>query len=241
MTYHYTYRITNIVTKIHYYGDRTSIVIPSEDLGNIYFSSYTNKYFKIDQINNPTHYRYKIIQIYDSRDKAKNLEKKLHMKFDVKNNPKFINRQNQNCIYFDTTNKVTVIDRQGNTFQTSITDKRYLSGELKGVTFGLVACIDIISNSHIMVTKEEFISNINLVGVTASKILINIYNREDKLMFKTDRNFKKVCLLNKLPYQGLIKSYKNNTKLFETDKAKNNAVRYNNEKYIGWYAKLIIP
>jgi len=42
-----------------------------------------------------------------------------------------------------------------------------------------------------------------------------------------------------LPYQGLIKSYKNNTKLFETEKAKNNAVRYYTEKYIGWYAKLI--
>jgi len=239
MTYHYTYRITNLITKMHYYGDRTSIVKPSDDLGKVYFSSYTNKFFKVDQILNPSHYKYKIIKTFDTRVEAKELEKKFHMKFDVKNNPNFINRQNQNCIYFDTSEKVTVIDKHGKTFQTSIYNEKYLSGELKGVASGLVACIDILTNSHCMVTKKEFKTDSNLVSVTASKILINIYDNNDKLMFSTDRNFKKVCLLNNLPYQGLIKSYKNNTKLFETEKAKNNAARYNNEKYIGWYVKLI--
>jgi len=118
-------------------------------------------------------------------------------------------------------------------------DKRYKSGELKGVTIGLVACIDIRTNKKIMVPKDEFKNNINLVSVTATKLKVNIYDSNNNLMFKTDRNFKKTCLLNKLPYQGLIKSYKNNTKLFETEKSRNNAVRYNNEKYIGWYARLM--
>jgi len=239
MTYHYTYRITNIITKMHYYGDRTSKVEPVADLGKIYFSSYTNRYFKVDQLENPSHYKYKILKVFDTRSEAKDLEKQLHMKFDVKNNPKFINRQNQNCISFDTTGKVTVRDKNNKTFQVSINDERYLSGELHGTTHRLVSCINIITGKYELVKMEEFENNECLVSVTASKMKINIYNADGKLMFKTDRNFKKICRLNKLPYQGLIKSYKNNSKLFETPKAKNNAVRHGNEKYIGWFAKLI--
>jgi hypothetical protein len=37
--YHYVYRITNIITNKHYYGKRSSMVGPFEDLGTTYFSS----------------------------------------------------------------------------------------------------------------------------------------------------------------------------------------------------------
>ncbi len=47
MKYYYTYRITNTIAKMHYYGDRSSTIPPSEDLGIKYFSSFGNKYFQI--------------------------------------------------------------------------------------------------------------------------------------------------------------------------------------------------
>jgi len=120
MKYHYVYRITNKITSKHYYGMRTSSEIPEKDLGIKYYSSFTNKFFKIDQIKNPDHYKYKIVKKFNSRYDANEYEKLLHLKFDVKNNTNFINRQNQNCIEFNTTNKVSVIDKNGNTSQVSV-------------------------------------------------------------------------------------------------------------------------
>ena len=67
MQYHYTYRITNILLKLHYYGVRTSKdILPKKDLGIKYFSSSTNKEFIKDQKSNPQNYKYKIIRIYST-------------------------------------------------------------------------------------------------------------------------------------------------------------------------------
>lgn len=94
--YHYVYRITNKLLNKHYYGDRSCDCHPSEDLGKKYFSSFSEKWFKQDQKTNSQNYKYKIIRIFEtSRQDAKNLEIKLHRKFDVKNNPNFINKANQ--------------------------------------------------------------------------------------------------------------------------------------------------
>lgn len=104
--YHYVYRITNIVTEMYYYGDRSCNCHPLEDIGVEYFSTSTLKLFKQDQINNPQDYKYKIIKIFETcRADAKNLEVYLHARFDVKNHPKFINRANQssNGFMFDCT------------------------------------------------------------------------------------------------------------------------------------------
>lgn len=39
MTYHYTYRITNKIEGMHYYGARSCDCLPKEDIGIKYFSS----------------------------------------------------------------------------------------------------------------------------------------------------------------------------------------------------------
>lgn len=98
--FHYVYRITELVTRTHYYGDRSCNCHPKDDIGVKYFSSFSNYLFKNDQQQNPHRYRYKVIKIFKSKDgysrkNAKELEVKLHLKFDVKNNKNFINRANQ--------------------------------------------------------------------------------------------------------------------------------------------------
>ena len=99
--YHYVYRITNTVTGYHYYGSRICGHQPSEDIGNKYFSSSTNKFFIQDQKNNPQDYKYKIVRIFEiCRKDATQLEIQLYKKFDVKNHPKFINRANQTSAGF---------------------------------------------------------------------------------------------------------------------------------------------
>lgn len=104
--YHYVYRITNIILNKHYYGTRSTNIIPTQDLGKRYFSSFSEKWFQHDQKNNPQNYKYKIIKIFEtSRKDAIAVECRLHRLFDVKNSEDFFNKSNQTNTKFDTTGK----------------------------------------------------------------------------------------------------------------------------------------
>jgi hypothetical protein len=101
--YNYVYRITNIIECKHYYGCRSTNILPSEDIGKRYFSSSHNKDFIKDQKENPSNYKYKIIKVYETRQQAIELEIKLHDKFNVGVNESFYNKAKQNNRKFDTT------------------------------------------------------------------------------------------------------------------------------------------
>ena len=63
-TFHYVYRITNLVEGKHYYGVKTSTKSPELVMGKSYFGSPTsekNKWIIQDQKDNPTNYKYKIL------------------------------------------------------------------------------------------------------------------------------------------------------------------------------------
>ena len=100
MKYYYTYRISNTKLNKHYYGQRSSLLIPEDDLGKNYFSSSSNKEFIADQIINPNNYRYKVIKTYKNRKDAIRLEIKLHEYFNVAANPAFYNKANQKSTGF---------------------------------------------------------------------------------------------------------------------------------------------
>lgn len=136
--YHYVYRITNIKFNKHYYGSRSCKISPYKDIGIEYFSSSKDKVFKEDQIINPQDYIYKVVFICQSREQALEKEIKLHNKFDVGINPNFYNRARQSRNGFITNGKVSVKDSRGNFFTVSKDDPRYISGELVGVTKGMI-------------------------------------------------------------------------------------------------------
>lgn len=98
--YHYVYRITNIVVNKHYYGKRSSKLLPELDLGVRYFSSSSDREFIQDQKTNPQNYRYKIVSIYNSSAKALEKEIKLHHKFNVASSYKFYNKAIQTSTGF---------------------------------------------------------------------------------------------------------------------------------------------
>lgn len=134
--YFYVYRITNTLIKKHYYGKRTSKILPEADLGIKYFSSSLDKSFIEDQKANPQNYKYKIVSTFLTAEKALEKEIKLHNKFNVGTNPHFYNKAKQTSTGFDRTGLVTVKDSIGNTYSVPADDPRYLSGELIGVTKG---------------------------------------------------------------------------------------------------------
>lgn len=101
--YHYTYRITNLLLNKHYIGCRSSALPPKEDLGVKYFSSSSDKEFRLDQKINPHNYRYKVIKTYTCRQDAINLEIKLHNKLNVGANLSFYNKSKQTSSKFDMT------------------------------------------------------------------------------------------------------------------------------------------
>lgn len=98
--YHYVYRITNTQLNKHYYGSRTSKILPKEDLGIHYFSSSTDKDFIKEQICNKNNFKYKVIKVFNNRADANMLEVILHKKLNVAVNDSFYNRVNQTSHFF---------------------------------------------------------------------------------------------------------------------------------------------
>ena len=98
--YHYVYRITNVMLNKHYYGVRSSSVEPKEDLGKQYFSSSCDANFIKDQKDSPQNYRYKVVFICTSRNRANELEINMHVKFNVAINPSFYNKANSTSSKF---------------------------------------------------------------------------------------------------------------------------------------------
>lgn len=133
---HYVYRITNKVTKLHYYGKRSCACDPRLDLGVKYFSSSRDRAFISDQKINTDNYKYKIIKKFNTSKEALEYEIKLHDKFNVGKNPKFYNKAKQTALKFSTTGKVTVKDLQENVMQVDINDPRISTKELVGVNNG---------------------------------------------------------------------------------------------------------
>jgi|GEM_PF-2372868 hypothetical protein len=159
MKFHYVYRITNTKLNKHYYGVRTSKIKPSNDIGFKYFSSSTDEDFMEDQKDNPTHYKYKVVSIFETRECALLMEIKLHAKFNVGINESFYNKCKQTSVGWDTT---------GTSFNLSEAAKNKISKALKGRIF-----------------SEEHRNNIGIAGLgrihkTHSKKMMSINSSGDK-------------------------------------------------------------
>lgn len=143
LMYYFVYRITNKVIGKHYYGYKSSKKHPKEVIGKTYFSSLKGKdgdEFRHDQKENPQHYKYKIIKIFDNKLDAISLEIKLHSRFDVKKNNKFYNNANQKSTGFGTNGcpgKHSAKDKFGNKLGlVSLDDPRWETGEIISTSKG---------------------------------------------------------------------------------------------------------
>ena len=170
--YHYVYRITNLVESKHYYGKRSSKIEPHLDLGKKYFSSSRDKDFMRDQKENPQNYKYKVVIICKTAERALKFEIKLHNKFNVGKNESFYNKSKQSADGFDVTGMVSVKDSLGNTFQVSKDDTRYLSGELVSAIKGNIMVKDSANNIfQISADDPRYLSG-ELVGIAADMLVV---------------------------------------------------------------------
>lgn len=86
---------------------------------------------------------------------------------------------------------------------------------------------------------EETLKNVNLVAKinNSSHQRINVYNDKNELVFTNpvSETFKSFCKNNKLPYNLLCKSYRNNIKLLVSENSYNQVDDYT-KSFRGWYA-----
>lgn len=156
--YHYVYRITNTVENKHYYGVRSSKIIPKDDLGKKYFSSSTDKNFMREQKEHPENFKYKIIKVLETRKDAELLEKKLHKKFHVSDNDKFYNRCISTLMGFSVEGTKWSEEHRKN-------QQKYIDDNVKGKTleerFGEERAKEIRMNNGGRVKTEEWKRNIS--------------------------------------------------------------------------------
>lgn len=107
-TFHYVYKITNIVDSKYYIGRRSTNLLPANDLGKIYFSSSHDQQFILDQKVNPHQYQYDILAIYKNASDMIEHEIRLHREYDVKRDPLSYNLANSTSV------KATFLGRSPN-------------------------------------------------------------------------------------------------------------------------------
>ena len=226
--YHYVYRISCKETGQHYYGCRTSVVPPVEDLGVVYFSSSLNEDFKTDVTSNPQKHTFKVVVTFDNPGDKILFEAFVHQYFDVKKHKQFINGVNATPFGFN---------RSG--VKASEETRKILSDMKKGENnymFGKTP-----SEESRRKKSESMKGKYSGEKHPLAKI-IHIYDNEDNIRFVCKGSFEETCEANGLPFGVLQKSYKNDgnpiymsTSKIAVSRLKNNG----NIKYKGWYAKIV--
>lgn len=140
--------------------------------------------------------------------------------------------------------KVPVVDKGGNRFLVETTDHRYISGELRYINNGKVLAKS--KNGDIFYVSRKEFDELGLVGINKGLVsgeknpnskIIKIINSENEVVFHCKGNFKKICEENGLPFISLCRSYRNSgRKIYNTKRGRVEALKRNNEKFIGWYA-----
>ena len=241
--FHYLYRITNLVEQKHYYGIRTSkTTLPHHDLGVKYFSSSTDKNFKKDQKEHPENYRYKIIIVSDSRQRVADLEIKIHQKFNVGANPNFYNRVIQSSTGFGVTGRIVVKDNDGNIEYVSITDERYLNGELtyvlKGVNKGKVRVKDQDGNYFSIPKNDPKILSGELIHFAKGTKWINNPELKKNMMLKPGEDLQEGWEygMKNFNCEGFVPhSTAGRKRIFNPELKKEMMIDPNTELPLGWF------
>ena len=144
--YHYFYKITNLINNHFYYG-----IHSTNNLDDNYMGSGTRLQYAYEQYG-VENFKKEILKFFDNREDCARYESEIV-------NEELVN--NSNCYNvilggdkFSTIGTVAVRDKNGNTFQVSVNDPRYINGDLECIMCGHLNAKD-INNSIIRVNKND--------------------------------------------------------------------------------------
>lgn len=201
--YCYVYKITNLKEGLFYFGAHKTI-----KLNDGYASSSVNVRKDINRLG-PENFKKEVVKFFNTSEEMFRYEEKMIRK--VLGHPNCYNRgvtpecKIKNCVlvkdseenfyyvkvddprigktlFYSGIGKVSVMDKDGNTFQTSIDDPRYLSGELVAPNKGQVTVKT--EDGWINISKEEYQKNKDkYITPTKNKILVKYKGRENEKGF----------------------------------------------------------
>ena len=177
--YNYFYKITNLLNGHFYYGIHSTNNLEDGYMGS---GVRLNEAFNKFGIEN---FKKEIIKFFDSREELVNYEIE-NVTEELVNNPECYNAQ---CggEFFNSIGTVSVKDKDGNCFRTSISDPRYLSGELVPVAKNTITVLDKTDNKWKAVPLEEFNNNKDRY-LTKWKICKQCKDPETGKLIYIDRN-----------------------------------------------------
>lgn len=211
--YHYVYKLINTNTfdeRKYYIGVRSCNCEPDVDR---YFSS--SKTIKNIIKNNGNTFKKIILKVFDNREDAANEETRLHKHYNVCLNKEYYNIVNQKGSFFDTTGiifinkkaisiedynkselkyhscgKITVKDSSGHTYQTNLTDVKYINKEVTNITVGYCSAINIYTNNYEHIKCEDFYKNTDIYySNNKGKVVVKDANNNTFLIDKNDENY----------------------------------------------------
>lgn len=249
--YHYVYRITNVKENKHYYGSRSSVCLPKDDLGIKYFSSIASEKYKWlieDQKINKNDYKYKILKVFNNnRDKIV-YESYLHSKFDVKSNKHFYNLSNQTPTGFNTNGVVgpmhplfgkprdiSTRTKISKTLTGKYTTEDHPNYGIKRPEYAL-KCLGAGNPMYGKTHSAEtlvMLSNSSKGENNSQAKRINIYDSEGELIDKCIGNFKSTCYLKGYPLGAFQKALKYSSCVYSGTPL-NKIINKQNHKFIGW-------
>jgi hypothetical protein len=182
--YHYFYKITNTINNHFYYGIHSTDNLDDGYMGSGSRLNYAYTKYGIENFTK------EILKFFDSRKECSDYEAEVVNETLVED-PDCYNviLGGDNGTTYGT---ATVKDKNGNILQVPCNDKRILSGELKGISYGFTNCIDTVENKYVQIPNELFDKN-RYVGLTTGKILCldTLENKRvliDKSIFEKNKN-----------------------------------------------------
>jgi hypothetical protein len=257
---------THNTTGLKYFG-KTTRYFTQEDLQKYYHGSgeYWNNHLKIHK-NNVTMELYGIYSLNENDEdyvkpialkfsEDNDIVKALNENGERKGKKVWANQKPENgldgspkgIIFSEATKKKMSISARNKKPVSNITKKKLknkvvvrnkLTGEIYQTSTNLLKeseYLEAESKGRKIKNTENFIKRSISNNSMAKEILI--YNEKDQIMFKCFSNFKKILKENNLPKQ-LIESYRKNRILGDNKYSITKLKNSNQEKYIGWYARI---
>ena len=196
--YNYFYKITNLLNEHYYYGIHSTNNLDDGYMGSGSRLKYAFNKYGIEN------FKKEIIKFFDTREELANYEQEIVNKELVND----INCYNISCggEKFNTLNTISVIDENGNKFRCKYNDPKYLSGEWKGITTGLVPIINIKTGEKYTISQNEYYNNKDKYKTIEWKLWVkDINDNEDNFFLISREEYKQ----NKDKYISLISLYVN--------------------------------